>query len=33
MSTIKDKVQDISLEAALNYVLKDPSRTLSRLVE
>ena len=33
MSTIKDKVQDIVLEAALNYVLKDPSRNLSKLVE
>lgn len=33
MSIIKDKVQDIALEAALNYVLKDPSRNLSRLVE
>ena len=33
MSTIKDKVQDAALEAALNYVLKNPSRNLSRLVE
>lgn len=33
MSIIKDKVQDMALEAALNYVLKDPSRNLSKLVE
>lgn len=33
MSTIRDKAQDMALEAALNYVLKNPSENLSRLVE